>query len=216
MRILDKHRDFYDYLAGIYGIDNTVFFDRRGSKKLTQDDLIREFYDGGDFYDWDNNASSSQVYKKDLYAIIEAGYHQYLLRAYNITRRKFGTEYSCMIIYNGDIELVHTFSDHKHYMESPISMYPVIVYDYRLEKNKAVSKNLNYSNDIRSYHDKWIIENPIFIDTKIPSILDAHTIYVNIFDYISSKADFNIVDTRSDVAKAVDHGFDKKTSFRRM
>jgi hypothetical protein len=214
MRILDKHRDFYDYLAGIYGIDNTVFFDRRGSTKLTQDDVIRAFCVSCDHYDWNDNTPLLQVYKKDLYAIIEAGYYQYLLRAYNVTRKNLGA-FSCVNIYDGDIELVYTFSDHKHYTKSPISIYPANVYNYRLGKNKVVSKNLNYSNDIRPI-EKNIIENPIFTDTKIPSILDAHTIYVNIFDYISSKADFDIVDTRTDVAKAVDHGFDKKTSFRRM
>jgi hypothetical protein len=44
MRILDKHKDYYDYLAGIYGIDNTVFFDRRGSIPLTNDIIIRILY----------------------------------------------------------------------------------------------------------------------------------------------------------------------------
>jgi hypothetical protein len=217
MRILDKHKDFYDYLAGIYGIDNTVFFDRRGSIKLNQNDLIKSFYVENDFYGWNNNYSKTllQVYTNDLYAIIEAGYYQYLLRAYNITRKKLGDLSSCVYTYDGDIELVRVFSDNKHYNDSPINMYPVSVYNYSLRKNKELPKNLNYSNDIRPHHKK-VIKNPIFTDTRIPSILDAQTIYVNIFDYISSKADFDIVDTRDDVAKAVDHGFDKKTSFRNM
>jgi hypothetical protein len=212
MRILDKHKDFYDYLAGIYGIDNTVFFDRRGSTKITQDDLIRAFYADRNLYDWNDKGPLLQEYKKDLYAIIEVGYYQYLLRAYTVTRIRLGIYYN---LYCGNIELAHVFSDHKHYNESPISLYPVDVHNYRLRKDKKASKNLNYGNDIHPYYEK-VIENPIFTDTKIPSILDAQTIYVNIFDYISSKADFDIVDKRDDVAKAVDHGFDKKTSFRNM
>jgi hypothetical protein len=31
MRIIDKNKDYYDYLQGIYGIDELVVYDRRGS-----------------------------------------------------------------------------------------------------------------------------------------------------------------------------------------
>jgi hypothetical protein len=218
MRILDKHKDFYDYLAGEYGIDNTVFFDRRGSTKLTQYDLMRGFNFDWDWSDWPIETTLKEIKERDLFAIIEAGYYQYLVRASNVARKKkiSNTKYEWPpYLYDMDIELVHIFDDHKHYYKAPLNFYPVRLQNYYLHKNIAVPKNLNYGNDIRPY-DKNVIANPIFMDTKIPSILDAQTIYVNIFDYISSKADFDIVDTRDDVAKAVDHGFDKRTSFRNM
>jgi hypothetical protein len=89
--------------------------------------------------------------------------------------------------------------------------------EYSSEFEEIIKRNkkIFFNNEVK-FEKKSVIENPIFIDTKIPGILDPHMIYTNIADYIASKADFNIVDTRNDVQKAVDHGFDKKTSFRNM
>jgi hypothetical protein len=217
MRILDKHKDYYDHLAGVYGIDNTVFFDRRGSTKLTQNDLLNAFlrYDQDWAYEPETTVKRIKAGTKDIHAIVEAGYFQYLLHIVSLTIKSHTDRYIPEV--DGTIELIHTFDDHKHYFPAPINLYPVSVGRWysRLTRKQYEAKRFNYSNDIHP-EEKGIIENPIFIDTKIPSILDAHTIYVNLFDYIASKADFDIVDTRGDVAKAVDHGFDKKTSFRNM
>jgi hypothetical protein len=231
MRILDKQKDYYDYLAGIYGIDNAVFYDRRGSTKLTQDKLIRKFLYTSDF---DYNKKTWGFYddyecfnylknKRNKFIIIEAGYHQYMISLTQTSKTvKIKEKYPLRTIleFDGKFELVHVFDDHKHYFPSPLSLYAVNVYksyiSYPFRNEHAAGKmNYNYANDIKVYKGS-LVNNPILIDTSIPSILKAHTIYTDIFDYISSKADFEIVDTRDDVAKAVDHGFDKKTSFRNM
>ena len=34
MKIIDSKKDYYDYVSGIYGIDDKIIFDRRGSKVL--------------------------------------------------------------------------------------------------------------------------------------------------------------------------------------
>jgi hypothetical protein len=69
MRILDKNKDFYDYLAGIYGIDNTVFFDRRGSKKLTHSDLLNAFlrYDRDWFFQPETTLKRIQAGTRDVH-----------------------------------------------------------------------------------------------------------------------------------------------------
>jgi hypothetical protein len=218
MKIIDKQKDYYDYFAGIYGIDKTVCFDRRGSKKMSQGSLIR-------MLDYDGRRLDYLRFKIkphgliNLYGIVEAGYFQYLFRVFNIINK---AKHDALIL-DGDFELLYVFDDHKHYFHSPLNLYPVSInglwgqysYYYRNLDEEKKKTTYNYKNDIVEYKGK-LIENPIFSDTKIPSILDAHTIYTNIFDYISSKSDFDIVDTRGDIAKAVDHGFDKRTSFRRM
>ena len=33
MRIIDNKKDYYDYLSGVYGIDNLIVYDRRGIMK---------------------------------------------------------------------------------------------------------------------------------------------------------------------------------------
>ena len=34
MRIIDNKKDYYDYLAGVLGIDDYITYDRRNSKRL--------------------------------------------------------------------------------------------------------------------------------------------------------------------------------------
>jgi hypothetical protein len=229
MRIIDKYKDYYDYLTGVFGIDNSVFFDRRGSTKLTQSRIIKLLDTGrkGLYLIPTPTKTEPKTYGRNvkLYGIIEAGYYQYLISAFNIV--KYVVDYddnnAPIIELDGELKLLYTFDDHKHYLSSPLSIYAVRIRSpYSWKKYEYDEKQkLNYANDIvcdyiEDDKGRGIIEKPIFANTKIPSIIDANTLYVNIFDYISSKADFDIIDTRSDVSKAVDHGFDKVTSFRNM
>ena len=39
MKNIDNKKDYYDYLASIYGIDNLVVYDRRGSVSLNSDKI---------------------------------------------------------------------------------------------------------------------------------------------------------------------------------
>lgn len=39
MKIIDRYKDYYDYLSGIYGIDELVIFDRRENFVLQNDSL---------------------------------------------------------------------------------------------------------------------------------------------------------------------------------
>jgi len=40
MKIIDNKKDYYDYLASIYGIDELVVYDRRGSVTLNSDKIL--------------------------------------------------------------------------------------------------------------------------------------------------------------------------------
>lgn len=58
------------------------------------------------------------------------------------------------------------------------------------------------------------IDNPILYSTYIPKFIDAYEIWNNIYEYISSLRDKEIVDTRTNEQHIESHGFDKKISFR--
>ena len=47
MKIIDNKKDYYDYLASIYGIDELVVYDRRGSVTLNPDRVLSH---GMDYY----------------------------------------------------------------------------------------------------------------------------------------------------------------------
>ncbi len=40
MKIIDNKKDYYDYLASIYGIDELIVYDRRGSVTLNSDKIL--------------------------------------------------------------------------------------------------------------------------------------------------------------------------------
>lgn len=58
------------------------------------------------------------------------------------------------------------------------------------------------------------IDNPILYSTYIPKFIDAYEMWNNIYEYISSLRDKEIVDTRTNEQHIESHGFDKKISFR--
>ena len=86
MRIIDNKKDYYDYLAGVLGIDDHITYDRRNSIRLVNNttNIINERYPMGygnifctwkngknpDFensysYDWDNGHKTvGKIYRK--------------------------------------------------------------------------------------------------------------------------------------------------------
>ena len=69
MRIIDNKKDYYDYLAGVWGIDGHITYDRRNSTRLVNKtaDIINERYPmgyGNIFCTWKNgkDPNSDSVY----------------------------------------------------------------------------------------------------------------------------------------------------------
>ena len=52
--------------------------------------------------------------------------------------------------------------------------------------------------------------------TSFAKYLDPVTVYNQIYNFLLSKKDKKIVDSRTDVQKLESAGFDRKTSFRKM
>jgi hypothetical protein len=226
MRIIDKHKDYYDRFAGIYGIDNTIIYDRRGSKLLTQSRLIRRMY--SENHDLrlkmpkDKNKSYPDV---KLFGILEAGYRQYLIMAYNLSIKvnpayidRFDRELIVDPIFDANLEVIRVFDEHKHNYSCPLNFYGIelgYVNRYLKSRDRNILYNISQS-DLRVCEKDRVIENPILINTKVPGIIEPERLYWDIFDYISGEKDVTVKDTRTDLAKVIDHGFDKITSFRNM
>ena len=111
MRIIDNKKDYYDYLAGVLGIDDHITYDRRNSIRLVNNttNIINERYPMGygnifctwkngknpDFensysYDWDNGHKTvGKIYRK-----LGLGYQPSKTNefpdAYNVSSNWFG------------------------------------------------------------------------------------------------------------------------------
>jgi hypothetical protein len=202
MKIIDKNKDYYDYLSGIYGTDERIAFDKRGSLILKEDGIQK--------YITDNELR----YRDAL--ILECGFVHYLFKI-DDTDNKSG--------YN--FHLFHKFIDEVHFSDKPLCIYFIREYDiissyyytggwkqvHKLDMDRYSNIKLTESM-IRGHHKPYSMELPILRNTFVPSIIRPEEIWQNLYNYLCKIREPKIVDTRDDIAKAIDHGFDKKTSFR--
>ena len=210
MRIINGgKKDYYDYIVGIYGIDEDITYDRKGSYVIRKDDytmartyflkmpiledkpktLLRRY----EVIDGKGSFISNMVGQK-YYFVLEAGHIQYLF---------------CVERYleNNKICIEPSLVSKKH-IEKKISSFPlsIIPVDYRGWWNESPS--------IHRYETQKEIPNPILENTWIPSFIEAEEMYNNIYDYLISIREPKIEDNRSDIQKLESKGFDKKSSFR--
>lgn len=212
MKILNGgKKDFYDYLSGIYGIDNDVVYNRVNGH------VFRPMYDGDIYfckeqlyndkpkkevrgYNWVDGKRfyTPKLEGLKLHFIIEVGFVHYLFMV-----ERYIDE--C-----GKIQLDPQLLDKQRVSEkkstSPVSLIPVEMYSfYSLYRDTPKVWKYNTDNEI---------PNPIFNGTWLPSLVSADEIYNEIYSYLIAIKEPNIVDTRNDVQKLESKGFDKKTSFR--
>ncbi|MDR0927422.1 MAG: hypothetical protein LBO69_06605 [Ignavibacteria bacterium] len=219
MKIIDKNKDYYDYLQGINGIDPQVTFDRRGSF-MPSINWLNSFiipYQEPDKYLFPNINKSKIV--------LEVGFQHYILE---IERMKDETcKYK-----------LHSQSRDEHCGASVIGIYRLSYYsrDDRwkvtkethiptiLVSDSETKSNIEYdvvmtpcfkclSSDTENVRQSPYL-NPILKDTFIPSIIDAQTIWNNIYEYISFTNEPLITDSMTDKEKLESKGFDNKSSFR--
>jgi hypothetical protein len=200
--IIDKNKDYYDYYMGIYGIDKTITYDRRGSTVLSEKRLL------------DSITHEFNATKSIEYFVLEVGTIQYLFRV-NVDYKLPYKLSQFTEPYKGEFSLNNVFKDHRHYFETEISLVPArINHGWYWQNKRNEDKVVKSWREIEVQSDK-MVSNPILKDTSIASFIDPKDIWIELTNFISSKYNdktVNIVNT--DMDKIVNHGFDKKSSFR--
>lgn len=207
MRIIDKNKDFYDYLQCY---DDDVVFDRRGSYILTNQDIC-DLWCGfhEDF--------------SDKYLLLQVGYSYWLMiakcksTAVSITNAPQCVDYS--------LELVDYWKDYNHFdslhfgaVDKHFSAEFLFSkkWDWKSNLIDEIKRgNYEYKKDftVDTYHKINDIKL-VFCKTKIPSVVIADDLYNAFDEYFSHLKDDVKVDNMTDIEKVESHGFDKKTSFR--
>ena len=205
MRIIDKNKDFYDYLQCY---DDDVVFDRRGSYILTNQDIC-DLWCGfhEDF--------------SDKYLLLQVGYSYWLMiarcesTAVSITNTSRCVDYS--------LELVDYWKDYNHFNSLHFGTV-----DKHFSAEFLFSKKWNWKSNLideikrgnyeykKDFTDTYEINDIklVFCKTKIPSIVKAEDLYYAFDEYFSHLKDDIKVDNMTDIEKVESHGFNKKTSFR--
>lgn len=200
MKIIDNKKDFYDYLAGINGIDEYVTYDRRNSV------VARKSLDGylKPFNSLHNEPS------RDYYVYLQAG-EDYKKRF--LLRREVTKDNIKFIVEEYDI-------DEKMRRQTKKSWMPWWVSDpyYGVDKD-LVSPQAPLILAYRETGSRWnswdYVKNPILVGLPLVGFLSAQEIWDGIYNYLLKMKEPEIIDSRTDEEKAESHGFDRKTSFRK-
>ena len=57
---------------------------------------------------------------------------------------------------------------------------------------------------------------PKLSDLKFANVINPEQMYIDVYNWLSKRNEFNHIDNRNDVQKLESKGFDKKTSFRNV
>ena len=220
MKILTprNNKDYYDYLSGIYGIDEKVVYDRRNFTLLstvdstifnyTRNDLDkpkqerRSWERVGHKYKWVINYEATQQF----HCMLEVGMKWYL---FEIDRYLDKSGNVCI-----DWKHTKTIQIKK---SQRVSNHPITFYKKCWIRDRSLWTRRNSDSEPKAFvEEDDAIYNPILRETPIASLIPPLDIYIDLSTYISSLNDIEVVDTRSDVQKAESAGFDKKTSFRNI
>lgn len=201
MYILDKNKDYYDYFSNIYGSDKNITFDRRGSIIITDETVVR-------IYNYDKHEGQ--------FFILEIGNVQYLIRLYDLVLKKADRLYSTIEVFDSvKMEIKNIFRNNKNIFGFPISIRSVNIPNRSYHYNKKTGE---FKTDYTEYcvTDTTIINLPILANTQLTRLIDPEEIWKELSNYISSlKNDKDSVFV-PDIQKVVNHGFDKKESFRNI
>ena len=222
MKIIDKHKDYYDYIASIMGIDEKVVYDRRGSTALGES----RYYN----FDWPSDYDlyfCKKPFKCDSPKTKKSQWQscKYKARTERLgwswkSRNKYSEEGAIYDIY---LEVgYHRFIlEVERYLDEngKLILEPYIADVKELKKGEKKStaplciSQYNYERYGRLRHDKSI-DNPILKDTWIPGLIPANDMWNMLYEYISSLNDKEFTDSRTNDQHIESAGFDKKISFR--
>lgn len=212
MKILDKCKEFYDYVVSIYGIDNDIILDRRNKEDF-------------DFPDNTYNWKYSYFSNGSLYFVLEIGYNQYLFKVDYIDGKKQNVqlvkvfESTCQIIdYKAEFNVNYKHNvayklKHRKDLLSNVTNFYEVCLQTAISLKEITIETLRFDQ----LANRSTIKNKVYVNLNpFAKYLDPVTVYNQIYNFLLSKKDKKVVDSRTDVQKLESAGFDRKTSFRKV
>ena len=191
MRIISKHKDYYDYLSDIYGRDNLVILNRRPAYKMTTDKRISQF-----------------KYRKVAVAICDTIYYG--------AQSDTGKYYWGEELFKIGKKPKYTWSKYE-VIEIILNDKVKSSFRYLPEKTDV---NLRFGLPVMVSYDNYEFRNPahkgsaILKHSGIPAWYPAKKIYIDTYTWLSNQKEEKDQDNQTDKEKIIGHGFDLKKSFR--
>lgn len=191
MRIISKIKDFYDYVQGIVGIDDKAYFERKDIW------FVSKMY-----------RSDCESRRHIIFGNYEYIFDIELINPADITKKHVSTKWGTYLIEYTPGRLV--FKE-KRFITRDNSEPPIKTWVMMKRYINDFSKDVEYNNE-------EILTNsiPVFVKTDITeSGVNPQEVFIDIQDYLMSRYDMDIKDTRDDKQKVKSHGFDEKYGFRK-
>ncbi len=201
MKILSKYKDFYDYLVGIYGVDEKLVLDRTKFDKL--EPVSKSFnFTKGNFYICNYNIEGLWIDGKFITGTDLEEYDEPDLKLNNYLEYKFGRslDRNYYRIRNGK----NVITVLKSARELELKYSPNIKYDCPIL----------YSGESYFGNEPKYFRFPKLEGLNIQKHFTPEQIWILLSNWLSKEKP--IVNNQTDKEKIVSHGFDLKTSFRKM
>lgn len=228
MKIISKHKDYYDYLQGIYGIDEMMVYDRRTDNLVRhQDIIISDSPINGPSLNEVVFAICNKTWT--LYEYKGVVYHtpEELVKLHKLLI-KDGKDRSTFLTYGRWSGWAKSLEDSakRHYKENNTDTdinravrQPILikVRDGEFTHTKPYTKYSRYRSTFmdtdRKISSSWSI--PILSEFGLPKYYPADALYQDVSAFIAWMKDHpEIPNKQTDKEKLKSHGFDDKISFR--
>lgn len=198
MLIISKFKDYYDYLTGIYGIDNKLVLDRRDNYNDNFPNEYLRFFIAG--YIVEGLYQNNQFYYGESlkqFALRNQGHKIWLSKHYK-------RDYDKSI----EVEFIVHETSKKHEW---IYLEPVKdINNKNIEENCTILLEEYWSNG-------ELYKNPILKNYNLGSFIKAETIYQWLTEWLSNQiSNKEKLEPMTNEEKILSKGFDKITSFRNM
>lgn len=209
MKIISKHKDYFDYYQGIFGMDE--------SKVYVRGDVLQ--YNPPDEYSTLNPPKDETVY--DFYICGK----QYRILEFRGTFYHTAEE---LEILDKRLQIIEREKWGRRYSGSGIqftnwrSKYDDDRYQKEYNATNGINTDLNIKhrepiliNQKRGYHDDKDVSVPLLSSFNFHKVLDAKTVYIEVETFLGWLVDNPpLPDTQTNIGKVESHGFDKTYSFR--
>jgi len=216
MKIIDKNKDYYDYLQGIFGQDPLAVYDRRGSTVFNSSNtpLPLKQITGGSC--------------KGYYGVIEIliGLVCHCIYFENIPGNKITyEEFETFRVGSRETDIpLRLRIEYTEYQPGAIKTNMKFVnpnnrlgFPIRYPNGRILHENEYFTDGKDRWWNKWTVcySNPILCSIPLLAV-PAETVFEELHEFLLALNDKKIEDSRSDIQKLESAGFDRKTSFRKM
>ena len=202
MKIISKHKDYYDYIKGIYGEDDKLVLERSTMSSTyipTSDSFLLEIY----FCDllYSGLIHNGEVYWGEDIVQFESKKPSSYFWITNYTKESTAKYYN-VLLKNHRFNHLHIRKDPIESKANEICCCPILIL---INSYSSYNKKIDYAK-----LDKF----PILKDYNFHKVLSPEDVWIKLSAWLGK--DRPIISTQTDKEKIISAGFDLKSSFRNI